>query len=750
WGRGGGEWRGGRGRGRGSAKGGGGRGRKRARQENRVEGEGGGEREEGEEGKENGREATTRRRRARRRRKSGEESRGGKERKEKVRGEQKKQQQHAAAGLKLLYVTPEKVARSKRFMSKLEKCHAAGRLSLIAIDLLYVTPEKVARSKRFMSKLEKCHAVGRLSLIAIDEAHCCSQWGHDFRPDYAHLSVLKKQFPKRPCSPSHSEKAVPKTPMLALIVVLPHMLFSCGAALTVSAVLIVVLPTVSAALIVVLPHSECCSHSGAALTVSAVLIVVLPSQHYYDYAHLSVLKKQFPKTPMLALTATATERVRDDVRDMLQMRRCELFVSSVNRPNLFYEVREKPPGAAPAVESIARFILEHYAPSDSGIVYCFSRKECEQVQCGIVYCFSRKECEQVRCGGSRYAVVIAGYILSPPSHHWSCCATLVLTSPSHHSQVASEVHSLSPPLASLVWSVAPPLSSPPPSHHSQVASELSLRGIPAAHYHADMDPSHRTHVHVSWSRGEVQVIVGTVSDRVGRVRFVIHHTLSKSIETYYQESGRAGRDGLPARCILFFRCADLPRQSSMVFAENAGLINLYAMGRYAMVKNAGLINLYAMGRYAMGRYAMVSGWGGGVIYSSRGYQTGLMNLYAMALFSHPSHPFPQPFHPLSTPIHPSLLPKESPQGGGGGERTAQQDFTPHARSILEFVQETQSSKEKSLTLLQLTEQWRTGGRGGGGGGGGVGRGNVKAGGKGESESWGSLVKGITKETTEQL
>jgi hypothetical protein len=66
------------------------------------------------------------------------------------------------------------------------------------LRILYVTPEKIAKSKRFVSKLEKCNHAGRLSLVAIDEAHCCSQWGHDFRPDYKNLGILKKQFPKVP------------------------------------------------------------------------------------------------------------------------------------------------------------------------------------------------------------------------------------------------------------------------------------------------------------------------------------------------------------------------------------------------------------------------------------------------------------------------------------------------------------------------------------------------------------------------
>jgi len=148
------------------------------------------------------------------------------------------------------------------------------------LRILYVTPEKVAKSKRFVSKLEKCNHGGRLSLIAIDEAHCCSQWGHDFRPDYKNLGILKKQF---------------------------------------------------------------------------------------------------PKVPMIALTATATERVQTDLREMLQITRCEKFVSTVNRPNLFYEVREKKGNASAAIDDIAEFILDKFPGKESGIVYCFSRKECEQV-----------------------------------------------------------------------------------------------------------------------------------------------------------------------------------------------------------------------------------------------------------------------------------------------------------------------------------------------------------------------------------
>ncbi|XP_027360002.1 mediator of RNA polymerase II transcription subunit 34 isoform X2 [Abrus precatorius] len=268
------------------------------------------------------------------------------------------------------------------------------------LKILYVTPEKISKSKRFMSKLEKCHHAGRLSLISIDEAHCCSQWGHDFRPDYKNLGILKTQF---------------------------------------------------------------------------------------------------PNVPMVALTATATQRVQNDLIEMLHIPRCVKFVSTVNRPSLFYMVKEKSSVGKVVIDEIAEFIQESYSNNESGIVYCFSRKECEQV-----------------------------------------------------------------------------------------AKELRERGISADYYHADMDVNAREKVHMRWSNNKLQVIVGTVAFGMGinkpDVRFVIHHSLSKSMETYYQESGRAGRDGLPSECLLYFRPGDVPRQSSMVFYENSGLQNLYDIVRYCQSK----------------------------------------------------------------------------------------------------------------------------------------------------------------------
>ncbi|GBG63031.1 hypothetical protein CBR_g34731 [Chara braunii] len=245
--------------------------------------------------------------------------------------------------------------------------------------LLYVTPEKIARSNSLFSTLEQLYRRDMLSRIVIDEAHCVSQWGHDFRPDYQGLRVLKEKF---------------------------------------------------------------------------------------------------PKTPVLALTATASMTVKEDVVQVLGLRNCVLFRQSFNRPNLRYEVRQK---TKKCFEEIDKFIRANY-----------------QNECGIIYCLSRNDCEK-----------------------------------------SAEI--------------------------------LRNMGHKAAFYHANMDPAERDRVQQQWSRDEVYIICATIAFGMGinkpDVRFVIHHSLPKSIEGYHQESGRAGRDGQSATCILYYSYGDYIRLKHMLTAE---------------------------------------------------------------------------------------------------------------------------------------------------------------------------------------
>ena len=251
------------------------------------------------------------------------------------------------------------------------------------VRLLYVTPERLAMAESFSKILRLLHDRGLLARFVIDEAHCVSQWGHDFRPDY-------KQ---------------------------------CG-----------------------------------------------------------LLKGSFPTVPIMALTATATERVRIDCLTLLGFSKDAVTLSSsFNRPNLWYEVRPKKKGL---VKDIAEVLRRHHK-NETGIVYCTSRNDCEEV-----------------------------------------------------------------------------------------ARQLCDEGIQAAYYHAAMEQQERKEAQERWMSDEVRVICATVAFGMGinkpDVRFVVHHSLPKSLEGYMQETGRAGRDGEAARCYLWYTYGDRQKIASMIEKSEQG------------------------------------------------------------------------------------------------------------------------------------------------------------------------------------
>ncbi|XP_065558539.1 ATP-dependent DNA helicase Q1-like isoform X2 [Artemia franciscana] len=120
----------------------------------------------------------------------------------------------------------------------------------------------------------------------------------------------------------------------------------------------------------------------------------------------------------------------------------------------------------------------------------------------------------------------------------------------------------------------------------KLTKDLRSRGLKVGCYHADLSPEARSKCHQKWISNHYQAVIATIAFGMGMdkpdVRFVIHHSISRSMANFYQESGRAGRDDSPAECILYFRFGDLFRISAMVFAEATGLENLYGMVSYCI------------------------------------------------------------------------------------------------------------------------------------------------------------------------
>ena len=258
--------------------------------------------------------------------------------------------------------------------SSLDETEARARLRGLyngEYRLLYLAPERLfAGEGSFVQRLTEWN----VSAVAVDEAHCISEWGHDFRPEYRRLKELRGQL---------------------------------------------------------------------------------------------------PDIPFLALTATATDRVRRDILEQLHLHEPAILVGSFLRDNLTYRVMDK---ERPTAQVLA-FLKDR--PRDSGIVYCQSRRACEAL-----------------------------------------------------------------------------------------ADSLNGANIAAVPYHAGLSAAQRVKNQDKFIRDKVRVVCATIAFGMGidkpNVRFVIHHDLPKNVEGYYQETGRAGRDGLPSDCLLLFRASDAAKQISFL------------------------------------------------------------------------------------------------------------------------------------------------------------------------------------------
>ena len=211
-----------------------------------------------------------------------------------------------------------------------------------------------------------------------------------------------------------------------------------------------------------------------------------------DYKELRMLKHEFPNVPVMALTATATVRVQDDIVCQLGLANCVRFFSTFNRTNITYEVIQKR-SEKHNLEEILSLIY------DRGFVDSRGR-----VECGIVYCFSKNDCEKM--------------------------ANALCLKRGEDSRFRN--------------------------------------GIKALPYHAGLDDDVRKSHQEMWTADQCNIICATIAFGMGinkpDVRYVFHHSIPKSLEAYHQESGRAGRDGEKALCVLFYSWGDVTKTRSML------------------------------------------------------------------------------------------------------------------------------------------------------------------------------------------
>ncbi|HXS88185.1 MAG TPA: DNA helicase RecQ [Steroidobacteraceae bacterium] len=263
--------------------------------------------------------------------------------------------------------------------SSLDRQEIARRFAKLErgdLKLLYVAPERLLQAEFEGEVMPRLQATHGISSLVVDEAHCVSEWGHDFRPEYRQLHRLRTRF---------------------------------------------------------------------------------------------------ANVPIAAFTATATERVRQDIVRQLALREPRIHVASFNRPNLYYAVRPKTKATYAEMLGLAR---------DKG-------------GAGIVYCLSRKRVDEL-------------------------------------------------------------------------AERLQNDGVRALPYHAGLEADTRRENQEAFIRDDAQVMVATIAFGMGinkpDVRWVLHYDLPKTLEGYYQESGRAGRDGEPARCILYFGAGDI-RTAELIISQ---------------------------------------------------------------------------------------------------------------------------------------------------------------------------------------